>query len=302
MHRNSFRFSSSTVAALLAVLVALPAAAQLPWTNCGKSGYFTQNSTYQANLELASTILPRNASSAASLFAAGRVGTAPDVVYTLALCRGDTNSSTCATCLAVAFPDAQQLCAYSKEVAIYYDLCYLRFSSLDFLSGTSTDEMHLLKVENVSAPTTAFDAAVGALLNSTADLAAADPSRRFATGVEAFDGSVPTIYALAQCTPDMTPAGCRSCLANITQMAPKYFSGSPSGRVIRVRCNYRYELQQFFSGTPLLQLPAPAPARPSPSPSAQMPENLTPSANGEGIFFLLRNLLLCASNLRGILP
>ncbi|KAF8669163.1 hypothetical protein HU200_051490 [Digitaria exilis] len=267
-------FSSNIVyTLLLSFLLAPPAAAQLPWTDCGDSGagVFTQNSTYQSNLGLASTIFPRKASSSASLFAAGSIGAAPDVVYVLSLCRGDVNASTCAESLGVAFQDAQQLCAYSKDVFIYYDLCYLRFSSLNFLAGTDNDQMYLEKTENVSAPTAAFDAAVGALLNATAERAAADPIRRFATGEEASGGSVPAIYALVQCTPDMSPAACRSCLANITQMAPKVFSGSPSGRYIRVRCNYRYELYRFFSGSPLVQLPALASPAPQSHPRVPVP-------------------------------
>lgn len=284
MRGYSLRFSSNIAyTLLLSFLLARPAAAQLPWTNCGDSGagVFTQNSTYQSNLGLASTIFPRKASSSASLFATGSIGAAPDVVYVLSLCRGDVNATTCAKSLVVAFQDAQQLCAYSKEVFIYYDLCYLRFSSWNFLAGTDNDHD---KTENVSAPAAAFDAAVGTLLNATADRAAADPIRRFATGEEASGGSVPAIYALAQCTPDMSPAACRSCLANITQMAPKVFSGSPSGRYIRVRCNYRYELYPFFSGSPLLQLPALASPALQPHPLVPVPASSTSPVNGPGNF------------------
>jgi hypothetical protein len=57
------------------------------------------------------------------------------MVYALALCRGDAAANACA---AAAFQDAQQLCAYAKDVAIYYDLCYLRFSNWDFNSWPAT--------------------------------------------------------------------------------------------------------------------------------------------------------------------
>nr|CAB3458196.1 unnamed protein product [Digitaria exilis] len=167
------------------------------------------------------------------------------------------------------------------DATIYYDLCYIRFSNWDFLAGDENDERYLPKVVNVSAPAAEFDAAVGALLNATAERAAEDASRRFATGEEASGGSVPAIYALAQCTPDMSPAGCRSCLANVIQMAHRFFSGSPTGRFIGVRCNYRYELYQFFSGAPLLHLPAPA-SPPVAPPPAQMLANSTPPATTVG--------------------
>ncbi|EMS68894.1 Cysteine-rich receptor-like protein kinase 8 [Triticum urartu] len=147
---------------------------------------------------------------------------------------------------------------------------------------------------NVSAPAAVFDNAVGVLLNATADYAASNSSKRFATGEEMFDtggapaiyalrgperkgfsdpmaasnsskrfatgeemfdtGGAPAIYALVQCTPDLAPAACRSCLGDIIQKMPKYLSGGQSGRAFRIRCNYRYELYPFFSGSPLLRL------------------------------------------------
>jgi hypothetical protein len=120
-----------------------------------------------------------------------------------------------------------------------------------------------------------FDAAVGALINATADYAAANSSRRFGTGEEEFgnlDKINPKIYGLAQCTPDMAPADCRACLQGIIAMMPSYFSGKSGGRVIRLRCNYRYEQYPFFNGTSLLQLPEPSPdLAPSPAPA-----NMTP--------------------------
>ncbi|KAK3127254.1 hypothetical protein QOZ80_7AG0570420 [Eleusine coracana subsp. coracana] len=265
-----------------AVLVAPPpAAAQPPWQYCGDSGdSFPQNSTYQSNLGLLSTALAQNAPSSPSLFAAGKVGAPPDMVYALTLCRGDTNASACGDCVATAFRDAQQLCAYIKAVTIYYDLCYLRFSNRNFLAGDDNDELHFPKRDNVTAPFEVFDAAVAALLNATADRAAADATKRFATGeVVAGRGSVvPAIYALAQCTPDMAQESCRRCLASVIGKVPEYYSGSPSGRFIGVRCNYQYELSQFFSGEPLLQLPAPAVPPAVANPPVQVPENSSPPA------------------------
>ncbi|KAF8700472.1 hypothetical protein HU200_034415 [Digitaria exilis] len=68
------------------------------------------------------------------------------------------------------------------------------------------------------SPVKVFDAAVRVLLNATGDhaAAAANSTRRFDMGEEAFDASNPTIYGLTLCTPDMSPAECRSCLGDIT--------------------------------------------------------------------------------------
>jgi hypothetical protein len=258
----------------------LPPLAASQWQNCGNGGNFTRNSTYQANIQALSLTLPKNASSSRTLFAAASVGTVPDIVYALALCRGDANASACGNCVSTGFQDAQQLCPYNKMVTVYYDLCYVGFSNQNFLASTSGSDNNpfiLLNTQNVTAPVKVFDNAVGVLLNATADYAAANSPRRFGTGEEGFgtfDKKNPKIYGLAQCTPDMAPADCRSCLANIIAIMPKYLTGRPGGRMLGMRCNYRYEQYTFFTGTSLLQLPEPG-AAPAPAPA---PVNATPAS------------------------
>ncbi|TKW24938.1 hypothetical protein SEVIR_3G083300v4 [Setaria viridis] len=272
----------ATAAALLLVFLHAPLAiAQpLPWQVCNDTaGNFTESSAYQANIRRLAASIPKKASSSPVLFATGAAGTAPDAVYALALCRGDTNASSCASCVAKAFDDAQQLCALSKGATMYDDPCILRYADWDFLANT-TDNRDLTiawSYDNVSSSeAAAFDAASGRLVNATADYAAADSVRRFGTGEESFGQTYPKIYSLAQCTPDMTAADCRTCLGTIIrEFTATYFTGKHGGRVFGVRCSYRFETGIFFSGRPLLQLPGP----PGPPPP---PVNVTPPVTGQG--------------------
>ncbi|PVH61597.1 hypothetical protein PAHAL_3G073100 [Panicum hallii] len=159
-----------------------------------------------------------NASSYPALFATGATGAAPDDVYALALCRGDTNASSCASCVAKAFDDAQQLCALNRGVTVYDDPCVLRYADWDFLTNATDNRgvMVAWNFDNVSASAAAaFDAASRRLVNATSEYAAADPARRFGTGEVWFDETYPKIYSLAQCTPDMAAADCRTCLGGI---------------------------------------------------------------------------------------
>ncbi|KAG2645884.1 hypothetical protein PVAP13_2KG463710 [Panicum virgatum] len=133
--------------------------------------------------------------------------------------------------------------------------------------------------QNVSSPVGAFDAAVRGLLNAAGGYAA-NSSRRFATGEGAFDAANPTIYVLAQCTPDMSPADYRSCLGDVFGLIPQYLSGRQGGRVLGVRCNFRYEVYPFFTGGPSLRLPAPSSPPPPALPPA--PVNVTPTATPPG--------------------
>lgn len=110
----------------------------------------------------------------------------------------------------------------------------------------------------MTSPAVAFDAAVGVLLNAFVDYTV-NSSSRFGTGVEDFDKSNPNIYALAQCTPNLSPDDCRAYLDQILNVQMKFFSGRQGERILGLRCNYRFELYPLFSGSPLLHLPAPAP-------------------------------------------
>lgn len=106
-----------------------------PWLLCGPdppSGNYTENSTYQGNINRLSGTLPKNVSSSPVLYATDSVGSVPDIVYALALCRGDANASSCESCVATAFQGAQKGCPLFKDVLIFYDLCQLRFSNRNF--------------------------------------------------------------------------------------------------------------------------------------------------------------------------
>ena len=262
---------------LLALLHALLTAAEdepPPWPTCGPyppTGNYTLNGTYHANIDLLAASLPRNASSSPSLYATGSVGDVPYIVYGQALCRGDVaNASACESCVATAFRGAQQACPLYKDVMIFYDLCQLRFSNRNFLLDDDyiVTTYTLQRSRLVGAPAApAFDAAVGLLVNATADHAVGDSSRRFGTGEEGFDDRRnPKIYALSQCAPDRTADVCRTCLSIIIGQLPVSFSGRTGGGMFGVWCNFRYEVYPFFSGRPLLQLPRFGERTPAPAP------------------------------------
>lgn len=270
--------SFSLLVLVTAALLAQLAGAQ-PWQVCGsRSGNYTSNSVYQSNIKLLADMLPMNASR--DLYGRASVGGVPDIVYALALCRGDMNASGCASCVATAFLDAQQLCPFNKDATVYYDECYLRFSNANFLDRTSNDNIITLQNwEQVSSMVPAFDAAVAALLNATADYAAANSTRRFATGERSYDLRInPTIYGLTQCTPDLSADNCRSCLGYLLLLMPQYLNGRKGGRMIGIRCNIRYEVYSFFSSAPSLTpatAPPPAPANDTPAATPSQPGEIS---------------------------
>jgi hypothetical protein len=117
---------------LLVVALAPPLAAGDVLANFrGATGdiYYVANSSYHNNLQHLDATLPANASSSPALFAIAAVGASPDTIHALLHCRGDINAYACRTCATGAFEDAQQLCAYNKDVTVFYELCVLYYSN-----------------------------------------------------------------------------------------------------------------------------------------------------------------------------
>ncbi|GJN32605.1 hypothetical protein PR202_gb21120 [Eleusine coracana subsp. coracana] len=261
-------------AAILAVVAVLaPGAASYPWPFCSVNNTFAANDTrYQANLNLLAATLPGNASaSTTKLFAVASAGAAPDRVWAAGLCRGDVNATNCQACLTQAFRDLPNTCSYAKDATIYYDPCVLRYSSARVLSGADTDDSggpySTASALNVTSDLAQFNRVVANLINATAEYAAANSTRRFATGAAGFDQDVPMVYAVAQCTPDQTTAACRSCLAGMIDRNLGGMENAIYGRIFWMNCNFRYEIVPFFNGPPDVKLASPFPPAPAPAPA-----------------------------------
>ncbi|KAL6864853.1 hypothetical protein ACP4OV_016004 [Aristida adscensionis] len=266
-------YLARAVVAFLVAAVHAQAQRKPPWVTCGDADADAgENSTYAANIGRLAATLPGDASSSPVLYATGSAGAAPDAVHALALCRGDADADACERCVAAAFRGAQQGCPLTRDVLIFYDLCQLRFSDHDLLAGDGYLDLVVNYISDtpvVGTPVEAFDAAVRRLVNATAGYAAQNSSRRFGTGEEGHPGE---IYAVAQCTPDKTAEMCRECLGIIAGklLRTAYFSGMNGGGVFSMWCSFRYEAYPFFSGRPLIQLPAFLP----------LPPTLPPPVNG----------------------
>ncbi|KAM0869994.1 hypothetical protein ACQ4PT_040315 [Festuca glaucescens] len=260
------------VAAAIAVaLLALRAAGYptYPFTVCGASSFYKPNSTYQAHLDLAAATVPRNASASPDLFAAAVVGAVPEQLWAMGLCRGDVNATTCFTCLTQAFLDLPNYCSYQKDASIYYDACILHYSDVHVLSsddnGPQFDMSNIYNLGNVTSDPARYNRLLAALVNDTADYAAYNSTRRFATGEADFDLQPHKVYTVAQCTPDQTPAECRRCLARLIMTSLPAFLNHTGGRTLWFNCTYRFETSPFYNGPAMVRLAsrsrgAPAPA------------------------------------------
>lgn len=122
----------------------------------------------------------------------------------------------------------------------------------------------LYNTGNVTDATRFMDL-LGKTLNDAATRASAGGSEKKVAVAEASFTSLQKLYALAQCTPDLTASDCGTCLqfgiANLPQ-------GKQGGRLLTPSCNVRYEFYPFYNST-VLQAPVsppPAPSSPPPTP------------------------------------
>ncbi|KAM3365592.1 hypothetical protein ACQJBY_015354 [Aegilops geniculata] len=290
------RVLSVGVAIVAVALLASPAAGVYPWTICGRSTYVAK-SQYLANINRIGATLPRNASRSPELFATALVGAVPQQVWALALCRGDANASYCLTCLDQAFQDLPNACPYSRDSTIYYDSCVLHYSNIRSRPDDDTTYNPTLPLRNnvnATAEPARFQRVVAALLNATVSYAVANSTRLYASGEADFDRELPKVYAWAQCTPDLTPARCRDCLAvNIKTWAP-VFTDSIGARILGMRCSYRYETTPFFDGPVMVRLAGTSASSAAPaSAPAVVPNVLTPAAAaGEGRKYSVPGMVL----------
>jgi hypothetical protein len=269
---------ASVLLIVLSFLLVLPSATAIGQV-CGNAGNYTANGTYQSNLASLVAALSTNISSSAQLFANATAGQAPDAVYALALCRGDItgNLTGCAACVNNSFAYAQKMCPNAKAASVYDDDCLVGFSSSNILvpANNITRDMSTLfqywNPTSITGDATVVAADVNDLLTQTARVAAATSPRRLATAfMDASSSSIPTLYSLAQCTPDLSADDCLACLQRIVGVVNATTSVRLGGRVLVLRCNFRFENMMFYEGAPMRRITPSSsgpPASPFPAPT-----------------------------------
>ncbi|XP_047154513.1 cysteine-rich receptor-like protein kinase 25 [Vigna umbellata] len=228
---------------------------------------FTPNSTFQTHLTTLFSSLSSKASNNVQFFNNTVTGTNPsDTVYGLFMCRGDIPSDLCNNCVGNA---TQRLstngdCSLSIEAVVYYDECIVRYSNLSFF-GTADMEVssgYVLASPINMTNQESFKRLVYVSLNETADEAmSSGDGEKFATKETDID-IFQKLYCLAQCTPDLSPRDCRSCLNSlINSDLPRCCAGRQGGRVLYPNCVIRFEIYPFYRSLGSAPTPTPPPPK-----------------------------------------
>lgn len=213
---------------------------------CGNKDYYTANSTYEANLNDVLSTISSNKKTENGFYNFS-IGTEPDKVYAIGLCRGNVLPDICRSCLNDSRYRLTQLCPNQKEAIGWNDNCMLRFSNRYIFGINETEPLALIITKSTSNLN--GNKQLQPLFDSMKSEAASGSSRKFATR------NLSTIYVLAQCTPDLLEAACSDCLDKIYR---NILPGTEGGRFYTPSCNYRFELYSS-SPPPLSASPLPSP-------------------------------------------
>ncbi|KAG5622831.1 hypothetical protein H5410_008049 [Solanum commersonii] len=206
--------------------------AQLPdllYGRCGKHGNYTENSIYKNNLNTLLTSLPSKIDNYG--FYNASIGQNSDRASVIVLCRGDVELQECHNCVYNVSQKLVQVCPNQKEASGGYDKCMLVYSNESITDTTSFSNLFYLgNIRNASKPDE-FNQELGKLLDNLRGVAAnCGSSLKYASG-NATGPDFQTIFALVQCTLDLSPLNWRLW---------RYDSLSLHG------CNFRYESYSFF--------------------------------------------------------
>ncbi|BAT84208.1 hypothetical protein VIGAN_04151300, partial [Vigna angularis var. angularis] len=149
-------------------------------------------------------------------FVATTYGKDQDKVYALSQCRGDVSTEDCSTCIQDATKQIRQRCPNQADARIWYDYCFLRFNNKSFFE-------------------------LGALMNHIRAQAVVPKEEGLGKGKSVLSPFV-TLYALVQCTRDLSEISCAQCLAVAVNNFPNFCSNRKGCRVLYSSCYVRYEI------------------------------------------------------------
>ncbi|KAJ4968125.1 hypothetical protein NE237_014826 [Protea cynaroides] len=214
---------------------------------CNKDKNITSGSLQSANIK---KVLEELASKAdINGFIVTSSGEGQDKIYGLAQCRGDVSKEDCSECTKDAAKQLPELCPNQSDARIWFDYCFLRYDISNFVGKVDTSfGIIYYNVENVTDPDpVTFDKDLGALMDQVKAQALVPENHGLGKG-ESKITPYETLYALVQCTRDLSQLYCAQCLAIAIQTfgGGGYCQHRKGCRVLYSSCYVRYELYPFY--------------------------------------------------------
>ncbi|XP_042752393.1 cysteine-rich receptor-like protein kinase 10 isoform X2 [Lactuca sativa] len=233
-----------------------------PIFRCRDDGNFTRNSTYETNLKTAFASLSATAATGYGFYNTS-AGVSPNAVTAIALCRGDVGSETCRDCIRNSIVLLRQNCANQLEALIWSSNCSVRYSNRTYTSVVDVRPNARVSSSINASDIDVFDKALRNLEGRLrVEAAGGNSLRKFATGDVGFGPDSSKIYALMQCSPDLSSFDCNSCLSVVYRESQGCCDGEIDVGVFYPSCSVRYSNASFYNDPPAIKLPSPPPSSP----------------------------------------
>ncbi|KAF3591189.1 hypothetical protein DY000_02026673 [Brassica cretica] len=229
---------------------------------------FTPNGTYDANRRLILSSLPSNAA-AQDGFYSGSIGQEPSRVHAAGMCIPGADANDCSACIKGASDWLVQDC--TNQTDAYYwaldpTLCLVRYSNNSF-SGSAgyweiVPQYLVMNTANINSNLTEFKKIWEGLIHGIIAAASAQKTR-YKADVAALT-PFQNIYALMQCTPDVSSGDCDNCLRQSVIDYQSCCGEKTGGYVMRPICFFRWQLFTFSKAFGNITLAPPPPPSPPP--------------------------------------
>ncbi|XP_054776911.1 cysteine-rich receptor-like protein kinase 44 [Prosopis cineraria] len=221
---------------------------------CSNATIFPTNTTFKRNLNVLLHSLTSNASQFGGYYMTIMGFGTTDAVNGLFLCRGDIISpAACQECVTTAAKDITIRCPNRTAAIIWSDQCMLRYTSKYFRFDSVIPGVNLNDGKSFSGGNLEqFNDSLFSLLNDLTRKAAKPLTvKKFAVGEAILSSSSPvtTLYALEQCTDDLSSDQCDTCLQKAIGILGNCCEGKLGASVLLASCNIRYELYPFYNVT-----------------------------------------------------
>ncbi|KAL3649271.1 hypothetical protein CASFOL_005674 [Castilleja foliolosa] len=166
-------------------------------------------------------------------------------IYGLAQCRVDVAQDECTSCIrdAAKTVNDNNHCPNQTDAEIWYDSCFLRYSTNNFFGSVDMTGWYVYSVENVTG-INGFNETLGKLMRSLSKEAVKAGRKGLGKGMRKLSSLI-TLYGLVQCTRDLSDLGCKQCLERGIDF-PTFCGGRKGCRVLFGSCYVRFELYPFF--------------------------------------------------------
>ncbi|KAI6705067.1 hypothetical protein NL676_008029 [Syzygium grande] len=218
--------------------------------HCYNTGNFTAASDYAKNRELVLSSLPSKMA-LNGRFYSGKVGNGADVVYVLSFCRGDFSNSTCFKCISSAAEDLMIKCPNQKAAWSWVtgnSVCIIRYSDGPIYGVKQTfPRFRYYNTGDIPVDQDQFDPIWRNFTEELAERASMGSSElKYAAGSMVIP-KFRTMFALMQCSPDLSLLNCQSCLLECVNDYQGCCHGKQGGGVNKPSCIFRWDLYQFLT-------------------------------------------------------